>query len=47
MNRADILREAIEAVRAERLTDETDTPEDEAYNQAIDDAISAIEAIGQ
>ncbi|WP_330479885.1 hypothetical protein OG301_39430 (plasmid) [Streptomyces platensis] len=45
MHRTEILREAIEAVRAERLTGDTGAPEDEAYNQAIDDAIDAIEAI--
>lgn len=45
MNRSEILREAIEAVRAERLSDDTGAPEDEAYNQAIDDAINAIESL--
>ncbi|BCK73984.1 hypothetical protein Srufu_079370 (plasmid) [Streptomyces libani subsp. rufus] len=47
MNRTDILREAIEAVRAERLTDDTGSPEDEVYNQAIDDAIQAIQSLEQ
>lgn len=33
---------AIDVVQSERLHDETGTPEDEAYNQAIDDAVAAI-----
>lgn len=45
MDRIDVLREAIEAVRAERLTDDTGTPEDEAYNEAIDDAMEAIQRL--
>ncbi|MFE7535204.1 hypothetical protein ACFU67_13140 [Streptomyces rhizosphaericola] len=36
---------AIEAVRAEYLTDDTGTPEDEAYNQGISDAIVAIDGL--
>jgi len=47
MTRSENLREAIEAVRAERLTDDTGTSEDQAYNQAIDDAIHAIESLEQ
>lgn len=33
---------AIAAVRSEYLLDETGHPEDEAYNQAINDAVVAI-----
>ncbi|MYR36354.1 hypothetical protein GTX14_04700 [Streptomyces sp. SID4944] len=33
---------AIEAVRAEYLTDDTSTAEDEAYNQGISDSVVAI-----
>ncbi|MEU2603209.1 hypothetical protein [Streptomyces albus] len=39
------LREAIEALRAEYLTDDTGTPEDAAYNNAISDAIAVIDAL--
>ncbi|MEW9521826.1 hypothetical protein [Streptomyces tubercidicus] len=45
MDRIDVLREAIEAVRDERLSDDTGTPDDEAYNRAIDAAIHAIESL--
>lgn len=41
---AEIYNDAIQAVQAERLTDDTGTPEDDAYNQAISDAVQAIEA---
>lgn len=34
-----------EAIEAERLTEGTGHPADEAYNQAIDDALSAVEAV--
>jgi hypothetical protein len=43
--RAAALREAIDAVAGEYLQDDTGSPEDEAYNQAIQDAINAIEAL--
>lgn len=36
------VNEAIEAARSEYLTDSTGTPEDEAYNQGVTDAIAAI-----
>lgn len=36
------IHEAIEAARSEYLTDATGTPEDEAYNQGVTDAIAAI-----
>jgi hypothetical protein len=36
---------AIEAVRSEYLNDDTKTPEDEAYNQGVSDAIAAIGAL--
>ncbi|MCX4444798.1 hypothetical protein [Streptomyces albidoflavus] len=39
------LDEALEAVRQERLTEDTNTPEDEAYGQALNDAIRAIEQL--
>ena len=39
------LNEAIEAARSERLHDNTGTPEDEAYNQAISDVVAAIERL--
>jgi hypothetical protein len=41
-DRAATLAEAIDAARAEYLTDNTGTPEDEAYNQGVTDAIAAI-----
>lgn len=41
-DRAATLNEAIEAARGEYLTDNTGTPEDEAYNQGVTDAIAAI-----
>jgi len=40
--RLDVLAEAIEAARGEYLNDDTDTPEDEAYNQAVSDVVAAI-----
>lgn len=43
--RAENLREAIEAARAEYLHDLTGTPEDEAYNQAVSDVVAAIGAL--
>jgi hypothetical protein len=43
--RAEILREAIEAARGEYLHDDTRTPEDEAYNQAVSDVVAAIGAL--
>jgi DNA-binding protein Fis len=43
--RADSLREAIEAARGEYLEDNTGTPEDEAYNQAVSDVVAAIGAL--
>lgn len=41
-DRAATLNEAIEAARGEYLTDNTGTPEDEAYNQGVTDVIAAI-----
>lgn len=43
--RAENLREAIEAARSEYLHDQTGTPEDEAYNQAVSDVVAAIGAL--
>lgn len=43
--RAENLREAIEAARDEYLTDDTGTPEDEAYNRGVSDAVAAIGAL--
>jgi hypothetical protein len=43
--RPDVLREAIEAARGEYLHDQTGTPEDEAYNQAVSDVVAAIGAL--
>lgn len=43
--RAEVLREAIEAARSEYLHDDTGTPEDEAYNQGVTDAVAAIGAL--
>jgi hypothetical protein len=39
------LEDAKAAVEAERLTGDTLTPEDEAYNQAIGDGVHAIERL--
>jgi|tagenome__1003787_1003787.scaffolds.fasta_scaffold20127525_3 hypothetical protein len=36
---------AIEAARGEYLHDDTGTPEDEAYNQAVSDVVAAIDAL--
>lgn len=44
-HRAEILSEAIEAARGEYLHDDTATPEDEAYNQAVSDVVAAIGAL--
>lgn len=44
-HRAENLSEAIEAARGEYLHDDTATPEDEAYNQGVSDAIAAIGAL--
>ena len=44
-HRADVLAEAIEAARGEYLHDDTATPEDEAYNQAVSDVVAAIGAL--
>jgi hypothetical protein len=44
-SRADVLNEAIEAARGEYLHDDTRTPEDEAYNQGVSDAVAAIGAL--
>ena len=42
---AEVEREAcLLAVEGERLTDDTGEPEDDAYNQAVDDALNAIRA---
>ena len=43
--RDEMLRDAIDAIESERLRDETGMPEDEAYNQAIDDAANAVRAL--
>jgi hypothetical protein len=43
--RAEVLAEAIEAARAEYLTDDTGTDEDAAYNDGVSDAIAAIGAL--
>ncbi|MDQ0809776.1 hypothetical protein QFZ63_001490 [Streptomyces sp. B3I7] len=40
-----VLNEAIEAARGEYLHDDTTTPEDEAYNQAVSDVVAAIGAL--
>lgn len=40
--RAEVLREALAAVEGERLHDDTNHPEDKAYGQAIDDAVTAV-----
>ena len=37
--------EAIKAARGEYLHDQTGTPEDEAYNQAVSDVVAAIGAL--
>jgi len=44
-HRRDVLNEAIEAARGEYLHDDTATPEDEAYNQAVSDVVAAIGAL--
>jgi hypothetical protein len=44
-HRRDVLNEAIEAARGEYLHDQTGTPEDEAYNQAVSDVVAAIGAL--
>ncbi|MER5843663.1 hypothetical protein ABT099_25910 [Streptomyces prasinus] len=44
-HRRDVLAEAIEAARGEYLHDDTATPEDEAYNQAVSDVVAAIGAL--
>ena len=46
-HRAEALGEAIEAARGEYLHDDTRTPEDEAYNQAVSDVVAAIGALGE
>jgi hypothetical protein len=44
-HRTENLNEAIEAARGEYLHDQTGTPEDEAYNQAVSDVVAAIGAL--
>lgn len=44
-HRSQVLNEAIQAARGELLQDNTGTPEDEAYNQAISDVVTAIGAL--
>jgi hypothetical protein len=44
-HRAEVLAEAVEAARAEYLTDGTGTDEDNAYNSGVTDAIAAIGAL--
>ncbi|WP_435606535.1 hypothetical protein [Streptomyces ardesiacus] len=43
--RLTVLSEAVEAARGEYLNDQTGTPEDEAYNQAVSDVVAAISAL--
>jgi hypothetical protein len=43
--RLEVLAEATDAARGEYLQDQTGTPEDEAYNQAVSDVVSAISAL--
>ena len=43
--RTETLNEATEAARSEYLHEDTGTPEDEAYNQGITDAVAAIGAL--
>lgn len=43
--RVETLTEAIEAARREYLHEDTGTPEDEAYNQAVSDVVAAIGAL--
>jgi hypothetical protein len=43
--RTETLNEAIKAARGEYLEDNTGTPEDEAYNQAVSDVVAAIGAL--
>lgn len=43
--RREVLAEAIEAARSERLTDNTGTDVDNAYNQAVTDVIDALLAL--
>lgn len=43
--RTAVLAEAIEAARGEYLHDDTGTPEDEAYSQAVSDVVAAIGAL--
>ncbi|MEU4051198.1 hypothetical protein AB0F09_18620 [Streptomyces olivaceus] len=43
--RLTVLTEAIEAARSEYLRDNTGTPEDGAYNQAVSDVVAAISAL--
>ncbi|NUP15428.1 MAG: hypothetical protein HOZ81_04855 [Streptomyces sp.] len=45
--RAEAFAEAVEAARGEYLTDDTRTPEDEAYNQAVSDVVAAIGALAE
>jgi len=40
--RAGVVLEALAAVESERLRDDTSHPEDKAYGQAIDDAVTAL-----
>jgi poly(3-hydroxyalkanoate) synthetase len=44
---ADVVAEAVEAARGEYLHDDTGTPEDEAYNQGVTDAVSAVGALSE
>lgn len=39
------VEQCIDAARSEYLRDDTGTPEDEAYNQGVSDAIAAIGAL--
>ncbi len=43
--RAAALNEAIEAARDQYLLEDLDTPEDEAYQQAVSDVIAASRAL--
>lgn len=44
-HRDQVLNEAIQAARGELLQDDTGTPEDAAYNQAVSDVVAAIGAL--
>lgn len=43
--RQNVLAEAVDAARGEYLHDGTGTPEDEVYNRAVSDVVTAISAL--